>query len=121
MITIKLYVPLHDNDRNEKMSVHSHFIWRIQCINKVESVCNNIDAFIGGFTVSEAVGHWFDNDTHYEDKQRIYEFHVDGESGHYLEVKHFLMQQAKIMCKSLKQECIYMTIDNQQHFITEDK
>ena len=115
MITIKLYIPLHDNDGIEKMNVHRDFIWRMKCMNKV------IEDFIGGFTVSEAVGHWFDNDTHYEDKQRIYEFHVPDESESYLEVEHFLMSQAKIMCKQLKQECIYMTIDNQQHFIKEDK
>lgn len=113
MITFKLYVPLHDNDGIENKNVHRDFIYRMKCMNKAIG-----EDFIGGFTVSEAVGHWFDNDTHYEDKQRIYEFHVDGESG---KVEHFLMQQAKIMCKQLKQECIYMTIDNQQHFITEDK
>ena len=110
MITIKLYVPLHDNDGNNRP--HQHI-----------SLMNNLADYehISGFTTYDAIGHWFNDGVHFKDSQRIYEFHVDGESGYYLDVEYFLMQQAKIMCKSLKQECIYMTIDNEQHFITEDK
>ena len=84
---------------------------------------NNLTDYehISGFTTYDAIGHWFNDGVHYKDEQRIYEFHLDGESGYYLDVEYFLNLQAKIMCKAFNQECIYMTVDNEQHFITEDK
>lgn len=109
MITIKLYVPLHDNSGNDKKPQHKLLINYLTDYEQIH-----------GFTTYDAVGHWFNDGVHYEDKQRIYEFHLDGESGHYLDVEYFLIQQAKIMCKAFNQESIYMTIDNEQYFIEDN-
>lgn len=115
MINVKIYLPLQDNDGNTTEQSHVNFIYAIKCMNKAFD-----GSFIGGFTITEAKGYWFDGDVQYVDNQRIYEFHIEAGT-HRVQRLKFLKLRAKVACFQMKQECIYMTIDNEQHFITEDK
>lgn len=112
MITIKLYVPLHDNDGQRMLHIHDWLIDRL-------TINQDVNFKVAGFTTYDAKGYWMDNGQRFTDEQRIYEFHIDEHrkiSGSYC-----IKMIAQNLCKSLRQECIYMTIDNEQHFITEDK
>lgn len=108
MKVIKVYLPLEDNNGKSLDNWHTRFIQSI-----APEPC------ITGFTVTDAKGYWFDNDVQYVDNQRIYEFHLSAEQE--VDAEDWLRFRARMMCKMMEQECIYMTIDNEQHFIKEDK
>ena len=108
MKVIKVYLPLEDNDGKSLDNWHTRFI---QSMTEPTSIT--------GFTVTDAKGYWFDGDVQYVDNQRIYEFHLSAEQS--VDAEDWLRFRARMMCKMMEQECIYMTIDNQQHFITGDK
>lgn len=104
MINVKVYIPLKDNDGNCVIQAHTDFLESLKA-----------EPRITGFTITEAIGHWFDDDKHYIDNQRIYEFHLCET----VEVK--AIYELKLMCQkacaTTKQDCIYMTIDNEQHYL----
>ena len=104
MINVKIYIPLKDNDGKCVIHAHTDFLESLKA-----------EPMITGFTITEAIGHWFDDDKHYIDNQRIYEFHLSET----VEVKaiHELKIMCQMACTTAKQECIYMTIDNEQQYI----
>jgi hypothetical protein len=116
MINVKIYIPLQDNDGKCVIEAHTDFLEDIKHMPKLVEV-SRTSRLIEGFTITEAIGHWFDDDKHYIDNQRIYEFHLSET----VEVR--AIHELKIMCQkactTARQECIYMTIDNEQHYIGE--
>lgn len=110
MITFKLYVPLHDNDGDRMLNVHEWLIDKLTTCNTHES-----NQEINGFTTYDAKGYWMSGGKRYIDENRIYEFHIDEDAR--TSVEYYLKIIAQRLCSSLKQECIYMTIDGEQHFI----
>ena len=112
MINVKIYIPLKDNDGKCVIEAHTDFLESLKLERR-----HRAEPLIEGFTITEAIGHWFDNDKHYIDNQRIYEFHLSET----VEAKaiHELKIMCQMACKQARQECIYMTIDNEQHYIGE--
>ena len=71
MINVKIYLPLKDNDGKCVIHAHTDFLEDIKDMpNLVEA--SKTSRLIEGFTITEAIGHWFDNDKHYIDKSKQY-------------------------------------------------
>ena len=100
MQVIKLYLPMKDNDGDDLMYQHASFI---DCISDVEKIT--------GFTRFQAEGFWFDNGKAYKDDIKIYEFHVANKDA--TEVYEMLWRHAKELCRTMRQECIYLQHDNE--------
>lgn len=105
MQVIKLYLPMQDNNGDDLMYQHSLFI------DKVKDKSHTIT----GFTRFEAEGFWFDNDMVYKDNIKIYEFHVS--SYHLQYVYDFLRSEAVTLCRNMKQECIYLQLNNDTELV----
>jgi hypothetical protein len=96
---------MKDNDGDDLMFLHSLFIDKVKLKSHT----------ITGFTRFEAEGFWFDNDVIYKDKIKIYEFHVSNSLLNY--VYDFLRTEAVTLCRSMKQECIYLQLNNDTELV----
>jgi hypothetical protein len=100
MQVIKLYLPMKDNDGDDLMYQHASFIDHISDVEKIT-----------GFTRFQAEGFWFDNGKAYKDDIKIYEFHVANKDA--TDVYEMLWRHAKELCRTMKQECIYLQFNNE--------
>lgn len=113
MQVIKLYLPIKDNDGNDLMSLHGELIRAI----KHRRLDGHKD--IEGFTRFEAEGHWFSTDgDHYLDEVKIYEFHVKNEN--IGSAYKLLKRYAGLLCIDMKQECIYLQLNNDTELVKAD-
>jgi hypothetical protein len=110
MQVIKLYLPMKDNDGNDLMSLHDRFINDIRDVRENGNV-----ARISGFTRFQAEGFWFDGEQAYVDDIKIYEFHV--ENKHFGGASAYLWNQAYQLCNDMKQECIYLQLNNDTELV----
>ena len=100
MQVIKLYLPMKDNDGDDLMYQHASFIDHISEVEKIT-----------GFTRFQAEGFWFDNGKAYKDDIKIYEFHVANKDA--TDVYEILWRHARELCRTMKQECIYLQLNNE--------
>ena len=100
MQVIKLYLPMKDNDGDDLMYQHASFIDHISDVEKIT-----------GFTRFQAEGFWFDNGEAYKDDIKIYEFHVANKDA--TDVYEILWRHARELCRTMKQECIYLQLNNE--------
>ena len=113
MQVIKLYLPMKDNDKNDVMSLHGELIRAL----KHRRLDGHKD--IEGFTRFEAEGHWFSTDgDHYLDEVKIYEFHIKNEN--ISSAYKFLKRSAELLCGDMKQECIYLQLNNDTELVRAD-
>jgi len=110
MQVIKLYLPMQDNDGNDLMSLHDHFINDIRDVRENGNV-----ARISGFTRFQAEGFWFDGEQAYVDNIKIYEFHVENQ--HFSKAYAYLWNRAYQLCKDMAQECIYLQVNNDTELV----
>ncbi|OUU25809.1 MAG: hypothetical protein CBC04_05920 [Verrucomicrobia bacterium TMED44] len=108
MQVIKLYLPMKDNDGNDLMYLHSLFIGDIADEDRIT-----------GFTRFQAEGFWFDGSTSYKDDVKIYEFHVANKDIGYVHGR--LRRHAVTLCRQMKQECIYLQLNNETELVKGDK
>ena len=97
---------MKDNDGNDLMSLHDRFINDIRDVRENGNV-----ARISGFTRFQAEGFWFDGEQAYVDDIKIYEFHVANKDA--TDVYEMLWRHAKELCRTMKQECIYLQFNNE--------
>ena len=100
MQVIKLYLPMKDNDGDDLMYQHASFIDHISDVEKIT-----------GFTRFQAEGFWFDDGQAYVDDIKIYEFHVANKDA--TDVYEILWRHARELCRTMKQECIYLQLNNE--------
>jgi hypothetical protein len=100
MQVIKLYLPMKDNDGDDLMYQHASFIDHISDVEKIT-----------GFTRFQAEGFWFDDGQAYVDDIKIYEFHVANKDA--TDVYEMLWRHARQLCRTMKQECIYLQLNNE--------
>ena len=105
MQVIKLYLPMQDNDGDDLMYQHSLFIG---------DIAEHKDR-ITGFTRYEAEGFWFDGCVAFKDNIKIYEFHVSNRNVGY--VYALLKNHAINLCRDMKQECIYLQLNNETELV----
>ena len=91
---------MKDNDGDDLMYQHASFIDHISDVEKIT-----------GFTRFQAEGFWFDNGKAYKDDIKIYEFHVANKDA--TDVYEMLWRHAKELCRTMKQECIYLQFNNE--------
>ena len=96
---------MKDNDGDDLMWRHSNFIDTIS-VNK---------HLITGFTRYQAEGFWFDSDKVYKDDIKIYEFHVSNKNVGV--VYKLLQQKASDLRFKMKQECIYLQLNNETELV----
>lgn len=95
---------MKDNDGDDLMYQHASFIDYISDVEKIT-----------GFTRFQAEGFWFDNGKAYKDDIKIYEFHVANKDA--TEVYEMLWHHARELCRTMKQECIYLQHNNETHLV----
>ena len=91
---------MKDNDGDDLMYQHASFIDHISDVEKIT-----------GFTRFQAEGFWFDNGKAYKYDIKIYEFHVANKDA--TDVYEMLWRHAKELCRTMKQECIYLQFNNE--------
>ena len=95
---------MKDNDGDDLMYQHASFIDHISDVEKIT-----------GFTRFQAEGFWFDGEQAYVDDIKIYEFHV--ENKHFGGASAYLWNQAYQLCNDMKQECIYLQLNNDTELV----
>ena len=91
---------MKDNDGDDLMYQHASFIDHISDVEKIT-----------GFTRFQAEGFWFDDGQSYVDDIKIYEFHVANKDA--TDVYEILWLHARELCRTMKQECIYLQLNNE--------
>ena len=97
---------MKDNNGEDLMHLHG---WL------VDDMCEDYSHIITGFTRFQAEGFWFDDDKTYKDDIKIYEFHITNK--HVDTVYSLLRRKAKSLCRKMKQECIYLQLNNETELV----
>lgn len=98
---------MKDNDGEDLMHLHDWFVDDMSDYNHI----------ITGFTRFQAEGFWFDDDKTYKDDIKIYEFHVTNKQVNNGNVYSLLRRKAKSLCRKMKQECIYLQLNNDTELV----
>jgi len=111
---------MKDNNGNDLMHIHKGFIDKI-ALHNVSRIKDNRESEITGFTRYQAQGFWFgwslESDSHkvFNDDILVYEFHVSNKN---VGLAYTLLQRhAVILCRRMKQECIYLQLNNDTELV----